>query len=445
MKVAVIGGGSVYSPELARGFLTRKDLLPLDELALVDIPAGAERMEAVAGLIRRMFQAGGLKARVTTGQDRRAAIDGASFVLNQFRVGGLPARALDEHIPLKYGIPGQETTGPGGFAMGLRTIPIAIEVAREVLHISPTAWILNFSNPAGLVTEAIFRHVPGIRTVGLCNIPLIIKRGVAAAIGVPPERVSLRMIGLNHLSWAQVYLDGQEITAAILASDMGIQSLVANIPGLDPQDPGVNSLVTLARRLGRVPNPYLRYFLLPRAMTEDIQRDVASGKGTRAEQVMALEKRLLPLYREEGRHEAPPELASRGGAWYSEAAVEVMEALHTGRTAHVVVNTVNGGATPDMPPNGVLEVDSVVGGFGVRPTIHGPLPPEMRGLMQQVKAYEELTIEAAVSGDRTAALAALTAHPLVPDVETADHLMEDLLQAHEDYLPAFFGGKPGPS
>lgn len=438
MKVAVIGGGSVYTPELARGLIHLKDRLPVREFVLVDIPEGRERLEAVSGLVRRMFHASGLAVDLTTTEDRRRALEGAAFVVNQFRVGGLSARRLDETIPLRHGLIGQETTGPGGFAMALRSVPEAVAIARETLELAPDAWLVNFTNPSGLVTEAILSGVPGIRAVGLCNIPLILQRGVAASLGVPAEDVTLHMIGLNHLSWARLDLRGEDITSRILTSDLGVQKLVANIPGLDADDRSVRSLLALMRRLGRIPNPYLRYYLLPQAMFAEEARAAREGRGTRADEVMRTEKVLLERYRDPSLTEAPEELGQRGGAWYSEAAVMVMDALRNGGHPPQVVNTPNHGATPDMPEDAVLEVDAEMGPDGIHPVPHGALPPEMRGLMQAVKAYEELTIQAATTGDRTTALQALASHPLVPDLGTADALLSELLEAHRPNLRAFF-------
>ena len=439
MKIAVIGGGSLYTAELARGFVTRRESLPVQEIALVDITEGAERMEAVKGLLERMFRTASLSTRVTSGFDPDAAIEGSSFVLNQFRVGGLAGRARDERIPMRYGIPGQETTGPGGFAMGLRSIPVALDMARRTARLSPSAWVMNFTNPSGMVTEALMRHVPEVHTVGLCNIPLHLKRGVARALGIDPADIELRMIGLNHLSFARVFARGKDITPMILASDMGVKELVANIPGLDPAQAQVKAMVRLMKRLGRIPNPYLRYYLLPQAMLADEMKGLEDGSGTRADEVMRVEELLLSLYRQPERTEPPEELARRGGAWYSEAALEVMEALAMGRTAIHVVNAMNDGATPSLPPTSVIEVDAAVGAGGIHPLPHGELPPEIAGLVRAVKAYEELTIEAAVTGDRDTALAALTAHPLVPDVGTAEALLSDLLEAHREHVhPGFF-------
>ncbi|MDI3299020.1 MAG: 6-phospho-beta-glucosidase [Bacillota bacterium] len=438
MRVVVVGGGSVYTAELAQGFLRRRESLPLEELVLVDLPEGAEKVEAVAGLVRRMFARAGHPARIEVTFDRRRALEGADFVISQFRVGGVAARRLDERIPLRHGVIGQETTGPGGFALALRTVPVALELAADVRELAPQAWLVNFTNPSGLVTEAIRRHEPAVRSFGLCNVPLSLQRGVARALGVAEERVSLRTIGLNHLSWSRLFLDGREITGEILASDLALRELVANLPGLDAASAEVKAFLGYARRLGLIPNPYLRYYFLPQATVAEARRALEAGEGTRADRVEAVDRQLLDLYRQPGRSEPPAELGRRGGAWYSEAALGAMESLWTGRPALHVLDVPNQGATPDMPPEAVLEVDASVGPWGVRPVAHGRLRPELRGLMQQVKAYEELTVEAALTGDRETALAALVAHPLVPGVAVARELLEELLEAHRPYLPRFF-------
>ncbi|MDI3316630.1 MAG: 6-phospho-beta-glucosidase [Bacillota bacterium] len=438
LRVVVIGGGSLYTAELAQGFLRRRESLPLDELILVDVPEGREKVEAVAGLVRRMFARAGHPARVEVAYDRKPALEGADFVISQFRVGGTAARGRDERIPLRHGVIGQETTGPGGFSLALRTVPPALELAADVRERAPGAWLINFTNPSGLVTEAIHRHEPKVRSFGLCNVPLGLQRGVARALGVAEERVTLRTIGLNHLSWSRVFLDGREITDQVLASPTAVQEVVANLPALEPSSPEVETLLAYARRLGMIPNPYLRYYFLREATVDEARRLLEAGEGTRADRVERIDRQLLELYRQPGRAEPPAELGQRGGAWYSEAALGAMESLWTGRPALHVLNVPNRGATPDMPPEAVLEVDTSVGPWGVRAVSHGRLRPELRGLMQAVKAYEELTIEAAVSGDRGTALAALAAHPLVPGLRVARELLEELLEAQRPYLPRFF-------
>ena len=453
-KFVVVGGGSSYTPELVEGLIARRDDLPARELALVDVPAGREKAEVVAALGRRMFGRAGLSTEVTVSLDRRRAIDGADFVISQFRVGGLPARASDERLPLRYDVVGQETTGPGGFANALRTIPVALALAQDIQELAPRAWLMNFTNPAGIVTEAITRHEGGVRVIGLCNVPVSIQRAICKEMNVEPWRVEVDLVGLNHLGWiTAVRLDGQDILPVILSLPVVERQFVQNIPG-------VVGLRPLLDALKMLPSPYLQYYYFTRELVAEEKEAVAAGKGTRAEQVMEVEKDLFERYRDPNLAEKPPELAKRGGAYYSEAALDVMVSLAGpggSRNRHIV-NVPNrmaesggeagddpspgvlGLATsarrvlPDLPPGAIIETPCLVGPAGPRPIGGGPLPLSIRGLVQQVKAYEELTIEAAVTGDRHKAFLALLSHPLVPGVAVAEGLLGDILEANRDYL-----------
>ncbi len=459
-KVAVIGGGSSYTPELIEGLAVRREVLPLREVALVDVPEGRDKVEAVAGLARRMLERAGVPAKVTVTFDRRRAIEGADFVINQFRVGGLKARAVDERIPLTYGIVGQETTGPGGFAKALRTIPVVLAVARDVRELAPEAWMLNFTNPAGMVTEAVLKHVAGVRCLGLCNVPVAIQRAVAGQLEVEPWRVEIDLVGLNHLGWiTAVRLDGEDILPRILSLPVVEAEFVRNIPGAD----GIRPLL---EALGMLPSPYLQYYYFHDRLLAKVKEEVASGKGTRAEQVMAVEEEIFRRYRDPDLAEKPPELEKRGGAYYSEAALDVMVSLVGRREGPVsvdagsapapgsrdrrdprdrhIVNVVNrlddapgGRVLPDLSSDVVVETACFIGPGGARPERGTPLPLSVRGLVQAVKAYEELTIEAAVTGDRRKAFLALLAHPLVPGAEAARGLLADILEANRDHLPQF--------
>ena len=450
-KLTVIGGGSSYTPELVEGLITRRQELPLRELALVDVPAGREKAEAVAALSRRMMGRAGLTTRVSVSLDRRPALEGADFVISQVRVGGLEARVLDEKIPLRYDVVGQETTGPGGFANALRTVPVALDIARDVRELAPSAWVMSFTNPAGIVTEAISRHVDGVKVIGLCNVPISIQRAICRGLDAEPWRVELDIVGLNHLGWiTAVRLDGQDILPAILSLPIVEEQFVQNIPGAKGLRPLLDALAML-------PSPYLQYYYFHRELLAEEKEAVASGKGTRGEQVLAIEKDLFARYASPELAEKPPELAKRGGAYYSEAALDVMVSL-AGRAPgptggphnRHIVNVPNrmwpgDGASepgetrvlPDLPAEAVVETACRVGPDGPRPVRGGPLPLAARGLVQQVKAYEELTIEAAVSGDRRKALLALLNHPLVPGVAAAEGLLADILAANRAHLPAF--------
>lgn len=430
IRVAVVGGGSSYTPELVEGFLRYYDVLPVERITLIDVPMGAEKVRIVGELARRMVHRAGRPTAVDWTLDRHEALAGADFVCHQFRVGGLKARERDETIPLRYGAIGQETCGAGGFAKALRTVPVALGIARELEEHNPTAWIMNFTNPAGMITEAILRYSK-MRVVGLCNVPINMQREMAARLSVEPARVALEMFGLNHLSFVRhVYLDGRDITDEMVrAAAEAVQGMV-NIPA---QVWGT----ALVRMLRLIPNDYLRYYWFPDAMLAHERADVESGKGTRATQVMAIERELFRRYADPNLSEKPPELEKRGGAYYSEVAVSAIRSIATNTPAEMVVNVRNGPALPDLPADVSVEISALVDGRGARPLAQGPMPPAVRGLIQQVKVYESLTIDAAVSGDRDQALAALLANPLVPSLPVAGALLEDILRENAEYLPQF--------
>lgn len=430
IRVAVVGGGSSYTPELVEGFLNYFDVLPVERITLIDVPMGADKVRIVGELARRMVARARREIAVDWTLDRREPLAGADFVCQQFRVGGLKARERDETIPLRYGAIGQETCGAGGLAKGLRTVPVALGIAHELEEYNPKAWIVNFTNPAGMITEAILRYST-VRVIGLCNVPINMQREIAAHLGVEPERVSLEMFGLNHLSFVRhVYLDGRDITDKVVRAAAEAVQGMANIP---PQAWGT----ALIRMLGLIPNDYLRYYWFPDAMLAHEQAEVESGKGTRATQVMAIEKALFRRYADPDLAEKPRELEQRGGAYYSEVAVSTIRSIATNTPAEMVVNVQNGRALSDLPENASVEISSLVDGRGARPLVQGPMPLAVRGLIQQVKSYESMTIDAAVSGDRDLALAALLANPLVPSLPVAGPLLEDIIRENAEYLPQF--------
>jgi 6-phospho-beta-glucosidase len=412
LNIAVIGGGSTYTPELVEGMLIHRELLPVRRLVLMD-PA-PERLAVVGGLAQRMVEGSGMEL-VLTG-DLDAALAGADFVLTQFRVGGMAARAEDEHIPLKYGVIGQETTGPGGFAKALRTVPQVLAIARKMEQLAPRAYLINFTNPSGLVTEAVLRH-SRVRTMGLCNVPINMLHTLAQQLGVETQRITLDYVGLNHLSFARtVYLDGDDVTEQVLSGGWA-KSFDAG----------------WLKAIRMVPNYYLRYFVHHNRAVEEVLR----AEETRADYLMKVEAELLEMYRDPALREKPALLSERGGARYSQAAVSLMRAIAGNLQEVHIVNVRNGQSLPDLPPESVVEVPAVVSAAGAFPQVMGPLPPQIRGLIQAVKAYEELTIEAAITGDVDTARLALMAHPLVPSWDTACALFDDILAANRAYLPQF--------
>jgi 6-phospho-beta-glucosidase len=421
-KICVIGAGSTYTPELVEGLIDRAETLPVRELALVDLDP--VRLETLTQLARRMFIAAGQDVLVTSTQNRREAIEGADFVLNQIRVGGQAARIRDEHIGRRHDVVGQETTGPGGFGKALRTIPVALAIARDIRELAPDAWMINFTNPAGMVTESLLRY-GGVNVMGLCNSPFGMQAEIARALAVGVDRVRIDVVGLNHLSWVRaVYLDGRDIT------DRVIERMVAagESAGFDPE---------LIEALRMIPSSYLRYFY----HQQQILAEQREGKQTRGEQVWEIEQRLLEMYRDPELCCKPPLLAQRGGAHYSTLAVSLVASIASDAQEVHVVDCRNNGALPDLPPDVAIEVPAVIDAQGAHALTAGHLPYSIRGLVQHVKAYEELTIETAITGSERTALLALTANPLVPSFETARALWKDIRAEHADYLPQFTGAR----
>ena len=418
VKVSVAGGGSTYTPELVDGLVTRADRLPVDELVLLD--PDAERLEIVGALAGRMLDRAGWEGRLVMTDRRDQALEGADFVIVQLRVGGQAARLTDETVPGRFGFIGQETTGPGGFAKALRTVPVVVELAEETARRgAPGAWFIDFTNPTGLVTQALLDD--GHRAIGLCNVAISMQRQLAERFGVEPDRLSLDHVGLNHLTWVRaVIVDGQDRVTTIL-EDPG------SYPGADAFPP------ELIRMLRAIPSPYLRYYYLPSEVMEHQRTD-----RTRAEEVMEIEAGLLELYRDPSLSEKPKLLEERGGAFYSEAAAALVASLHAGTGDRQVVNVRNAGAIPNLPDDDVVEIAARVDHDGAHPEPTAPLAPEMLGIVQHAKAYERLAIDAATTGDRTTALKALLANPLVGDYARAAPLLEALLETNREFLPRFF-------
>jgi 6-phospho-beta-glucosidase len=419
LKIAVVGGGSTYTPELVEGLATREDRLPVDELVLFDVDQ--ERLGVVGGLAGRMLARAGWSGQLVRTGRREEAIDGADVVVVQLRVGGQAMRLVDETLPLEFGCVGQETTGPGGFAKALRTVPVVLELAAETARRgAPGAWFVDFTNPVGIVTQALLDQ--GHRAIGLCNSAIGFQRRFAARLGVPPERVELEHVGLNHLTWERaVRVDGVDRLPELLerhgdqiAGDLGLP-------------------LPLLRTLGVVPSTYLRYYYATSEVLDEQRR-----RPSRAEQVAEIERGLLELYRDLALDTKPELLERRGGAFYSEAAAALIASLHAGTGDVQVVDVRNDGALPDLPDDAVVEVPARIDAAGAHPLRLDPLAPELLGLVQQAKAYERLAVEAAVTGDRAVALKALLANPLVGQYRVAAPLLDALLEASRPFLPRFF-------
>jgi 6-phospho-beta-glucosidase len=421
MKVCVVGGGSTYTPELIDGLIRRADVLPVREVHLLD--PSEERLEVVGRFADRMCEAARSEIAVRWGADPAAAIAGADFVITQLRVGGQEARHRDELTGRHFGLIGQETTGVGGFAKGLRTIPVILEIARLVALHAPDATLVNFTNPAGMITE-VLRRQTALRVVGLCNVPWNMRIEVADQLGVPFDDLSLDYVGLNHLSWVRGFHVGEvDRTADVLATargQLGQQAAGDDEPGFDP---------SVISRLGAIPNYYLRYFYETAAMLRHQEHHP-----TRASEVMGIEHALLRRYADPTLTTKPPELMERGGAYYSESAAALMADIHRDRNAVHVVNCRNDGAIPNLPDDVVVETCAVIGREGATPVATGELGDEVVDLVRAVKEYELLTIEAALGGDPSVALRALVANPLGPDEATAPAVWDRLRRDNQGLL-----------
>lgn len=433
LKVVVIGGGSSYTPEIIEGFLKRISELPVKEIHLVDIKEGEEKLSIVGSLARRMIKKSGLNIKLVITLDRRKALKDADFVVTQFRVGGLDARARDERFPLKYKVLGQETTGPGGFAKALRTIPVMLDICKDIKEVCPDAWLINFTNPSGLVTEAVLKYTD-IKCIGLCNVPIHMAMDVANMLEVPYKDIFIEFAGLNHLVWGKkVWYKNKDVTKEVI--EKLLDGAVLNMKNISNLKWDGDFL----RALGMIPCPYHRYFYMTDKMVEEeIEAAEDCNKGTRAEQVKAVEKTLFELYKSPELNVKPKELEKRGGAYYSDAAVSLISAIYNDKREIHTVNTLNNGIIKGIPDNSVIETNCIIDSRGATPlSLKGDLPIEVKGLIQAVKSYEVLAVEAAVKGDKEKALLALASHPLVPSVTVAKDLLNDLLMINKEYLPQF--------
>ncbi|PVC91635.1 6-phospho-beta-glucosidase [Streptomyces sp. CS014] len=418
MKLAVVGGGSTYTPELIDGFARLRDTLPIEELVLVD-PA-ADRLELVSGLARRIFAKQDHAGKITTTTDIDAGVADADAVLLQLRVGGQAARNQDETWPLECGCVGQETTGAGGLAKALRTVPVVLDIAERVRRTNPDAWIIDFTNPVGIVTRALLQA--GHKAVGLCNVAIGFQRKFARLLEVEPGQVHLDHVGLNHLSWELgVRLggpDGENVLPKLLAEHGDAIADDLRMPR------------KLVDRLGVVPSYYLRYFYAHDEVVKEL-----GTKPSRAAEVAAMEKELLEMYGDPALDEKPELLAKRGGAFYSEAAVDLAASLlGDGGSPVQVVNTYNNGTLPFLADDAVIEVQARVGRDGATPLAVPALDPLYAGLIANVTAYEDLALEAALRGGRDRVFKALLAHPLIGQYDYAEGLTDRLIAHNREHL-----------
>jgi len=419
VKLAVVGGGSTYTPELIDGFARMREVLPIEELWLVD--TDPERLRLVGGMSDRMFRAAGHTGRIVPTSDLVAGVADADAVLIQLRVGGQAARHGDETFPHECGCIGQETTGPGGFAKALRTVPVVLSVAEVIRrHAKPDAWIVDFTNPVGIVTRALLNE--GHRAVGLCNVAIGFQRRFANLLGVDHTQVQLGHVGLNHLTWERSVTvtgdDGaRDALPALLGAHLGELAEEIELPA---------SLISL---LGNVPSYYLRYYYAH----DEVLREQLDAP-TRAEAVQRVERELLELYADPAVDSKPEQLSQRGGAFYSEAAVDLIASLTSDRGDVQVVNLRNDGSLPFLPDDHVIEVPATVGAAGLAALPIEPLPDDIRGLVSHVAGYERLALDAAVHGGRDRVVRAMLAHPLVGQYDRAEKLTDLLIAGNREHL-----------
>ncbi|MDZ5254767.1 6-phospho-beta-glucosidase [Clostridium sp. LIBA-8841] len=432
LKIVTIGGGSSYTPELVEGFIKRYDELPIRELWLVDIEEGKEKLETVGNLAKRMVEKAGVPMEIHLTLNRREALKDADFVTTQMRVGLLDARIKDERIPLSHGVIGQETNGAGGLFKALRTIPVILNIDKDMAELCPNAWMINFTNPAGMVTEALIRYGRNKKVIGLCNVPIGMEKAAAKVLGVEHDRLRMNFAGLNHMVFGtDVFVDGEKVTDKLIdaLANGEIGQIVKNISDFSwNQD--------FIRGLGVMPCPYHKYYYQSSKMLEDELKEFSKGE-TRAEVVKRVEDDLFALYRDPELNIKPPQLEKRGGAYYSDAACRLIHSIYNDKCDIQPVDIRNNGAIEGIDDDSAVEVSCLITKDGPKPLAVGKLPVAVNGLVQEIKSFERLAVEAAVEGNYEKAVLALTINPLVRSDELAKTLVDELLEAHKDYLPQF--------
>ncbi len=422
LKIAIIGAGSTYTPELIEGLINKRDSLPVKELYLMDIDE--RKLNIVGGLAKRMIEAADMDVNVVMTDDLDGSLINADFVLVQIRVGKLPARILDEKIPLKYGLIGQETNGIGGFFKGMRTIPVMIDIAKRMEKLCPDAWLINFSNPSGMIAQALLTHTK-IKTMGLCNVPINMISSVKQKLGL--ENAEVEYVGLNHLTWiTSIKHNGKDYLQE--AIEQGINSeAMKNIPasGFTPE---------LIKTVGAIPSSYLEYYYYRDAKLEHALKQEKS----RGEVCLEIEEELLKIYEDSKLHTKPALLSKRGGARYSEAAINLVDSIYNDKRDIQVVNILNQGAIDFMRDDDVVEISAIIGKDGATPIKANFKNEHIKEYMLLMKAYERHAVQAAITGDDDEAMRALLINPLVLDYKKAYPCYLELKEAHKQYLPQFF-------
>lgn len=430
MKLAILGGGGFRVPLVYGAVMRDQGDRRIDHVSLYDVVP--ERLRAIEHVLRQLGAEADQPPRVETTTDLDTALDGADFVFSAIRVGGLEGRTADERVALDLGLLGQETTGPGGLAYGLRTLPTAVRIAERAAVMCPEAWIINFTNPAGMITEAM-QQVLGRRVIGICDSPIGLGRRAARALGHDPDRVSVSYAGLNHLGWLNgLGKDGRDVLPDLIQDER----LLATI------EEGRLFGAEWIQSLGYLPNEYLYYYYF----TRDAVASIRGGAETRGEFLLGQQRAFYEAvaarpdnalarwrqvreerdatYMKEGRTAGESRDATDvEGGGYEAVALALMAAITRNDRATMILNVRNGSTIPGLPADAVIEVPCLVDADGPHPLAAAPLPTEQLGLIQQVKAVEQLTIQAARDHSPTLALKALALHPLIDSVTTARILL----------------------
>lgn len=434
IKIVTIGGGSSYTPELVEGFIKRYDSLPINELWLVDIEAGREKLEIVGALAKRMVKKAGIPMNIILSYDRRKALKNATFVTTQMRVGRLPARILDERIPLSHGIIGQETNGAGGMFKAFRTIPVILDIVKDMEELCPEAWLINFTNPTGIITEAILQYTNFKKAIGLCNVPVNMIEGFSKMLNADENDVTMEIQGTNHFIFAtDVFVKGQSRFEELLEKYANLTEedtiQMKNFVSL-PYSP------SFIKGLNAIPCPYHNYYFFTKEQLEEELEQFKTGT-VRGEVVYKTEEELFEIYKQEELQEKPEQLSQRGGAKYSDAACNLIQSIYNNTGDIQYVNVKNNGAISDLPQNSAVEIACRITSDGPKPLSTGNLKLPISGYVHMIKSFERMVAEAAVTGDKNLAIAALNLNPLCPSDKIANVVIDELIEAHKDYLPQF--------
>lgn len=434
LKIVTIGGGSSYTPELVEGFINRYNSLPISELWLVDIEEGREKLEIVGALAKRMVKKANLPMKIILSYDRREALKDADFVTTQMRVGRLQARILDERIPLQHGMIGQETNGAGGMFKAFRTIPVILDIVKDMQELCPDAWLINFTNPAGIITEAIFRYTNFEKAIGLCNVPVNMVSGFTSMLNVKEEDVTMEIQGVNHFIFAtNVFVNGKSCFDKLL-------HLYAHLKEEDTIQ--MKNFVSLPyspsfiKGLQAIPCPYHNYYFFTKEQLEEELQQLNTGT-VRGEVVSETEKELFALYSKKELDKKPEQLAKRGGAKYSDAACNLIHSIYNNTGDIQYVDVKNNGAILDLSAESAVEVACRITSDGPQPIVTGNLKLPISGYIHMIKTFERMVVEAAVEGSREKAVAALNLNPLCLSDSLANIVVDELLKAHKQYLPQF--------